>query len=226
MVARGEADIFKARSCKGWTSNVVARAIANLEVAFREVATRMRRKAKDRLLVVLAMGDTKSDGTADFTTNVLKFYEAVEENPQGQARGARPWDLQAPVLQPLLEALREAADCGENVPIRRQGEQTLMAVVRRYLEAAMMNKEDQEALTEALDTAEDALRVVELQNPSDLLQVISSAHAEMAHVRRLAIGAGPDFFEAVTQGDIELVEWLVDRERASPCAIDPKTGLP
>jgi len=226
MVARGEADIFKARSCKGWTSNVVARAIANLEVAFREVATRMRRKAKDRLLVVLAMGDTKSDGTADFTTNVLKFYDAVEENPQGQARGARPWDLQAPVLQPLLEALREAADCGENVPIRRQGEQTLMAVVRRYLEAAMMNKDNEEALVEALDTAQDALRVVELQSPVELLQLIAEAHAEMAHVRRLAIGAGPNFFEAVTQGDVELVSWLVDREKASPCVVDPKTGLP
>lgn len=226
MVARGEADIFKARSCKGWTSNIVARAVANLEVAFREVATRMRRKAKDRLLVVLAMGDTKSDGTAQVTTNVLKFYDAVEANPQGQPRGARPWDLQAPVLQPLLETLQEAADCGENVPIRRQGERTLMAIVRRYLEAAMMNKDDQEGLVEALDTAQCALRVVELENPSELLRLIADVHTEMAHVRRLAIGAGPDFFEAVTQGDVELVVWLVDREKASPCVVDPKTGLP
>jgi len=143
-------------------------------------------------------------------------------------RAARPWDLETPSLQQLLDALEEAAIAGADVSLRRRGEARLLNLLRRIVDCALNIGDDQQrVLQDALAKVRDAMPRIELEDPSDLFPTIERAMvaSQKANLQGLTSSA-PEFFQALVEGDVDLCGWLLERERANPSIPDPRSGLP
>jgi len=231
--ARGEQGLIE----RGWASKVCAARVLTLEVASRDVIARQRRRANDRLGTAIAQLNANAEsmnaslGTG--TTSALRLLDALQGSATGRGPGPsertiRPWHLELPELQPLLEALEAAAACCADERLRRRGEAALMASLRRFLEAVQMPLTDSQkpAMEAGLQQARDALMLVELEDVQDLPDLLRRAEAQMhrAALRELD-AAVPDFHAAVAAGDLELCSWFLEREQANPSLPCPKSGI-
>ncbi|CAE8645873.1 unnamed protein product, partial [Polarella glacialis] len=216
-----------------WTTPENALRIRSIEEEGHNLLSRAKRRAKEKLVSTIALAGFGADLTGemrktDGPANAFKMADSVNNAAKEVQRSARPWDMEAPALGPLMDVLEEAAICSADVKLRRQAEVLLLASARRALEAALNCVEDQSlALEDAIGTARAALRLVELEDPGDLprLKELAEEEVHCAILRELP-DALPEFHDAVAKGDIDLVTWLLDREQANPSATNVRTGIP
>ncbi|CAJ1449426.1 unnamed protein product, partial [Effrenium voratum] len=100
--------------------------------------------------------------------------------------------------------------------------------VRRCIEAALATAVDRgQAVQEALQVADAAAEVCELEDPGDLPELIALAEKEAFRATLRSLPATPkEFHQAVKDGDVELVKWFLDKQQANPSIMDPETGIP
>lgn len=228
MVARGEKD----PGPNGWTTEPCTRRVDRIQVETAELLTRCRNRAKERLVAALALYTAPSankeyEKEKSGIPSAFKFWDQLHSDELID-RVSRPWDLHGADLQPLLEALEDAALCGADEDLRRRGEALLITSIQRAIEAALIIVEDRRTiLLEVGHRAEEALRLVELEDILDLPNLLEKLHTEVhrATLQELPEVA-PEFHEAVAAGDMDLCAWLLERERANPSELDPRTGLP
>eukprot|EP00913_Durusdinium_trenchii_P001199 g1103.t1 len=80
---------------------------------------------------------------------------------------------------------------------------------------------------QALDIADAALHVAELEDPGEVMKRYWKAEEEVFRSKLRSIEKScPDFHTAVRDGDVDLVTWLLDTEQANPLEIDPEKGIP
>mmetsp|Transcript_58890 Transcript_58890/g.140516 ORF Transcript_58890/g.140516 Transcript_58890/m.140516 type:complete len:814 (-) Transcript_58890:149-2590(-) len=197
----------------GWVRDICKQRARWLENEHMKLAQRLRFRARERLQA--AMSDD----------------EVEDEGQKKAALGAatRPWDLEAPHLEHLKDALVEASVSGENKDLRQRCERKLMLECRRMLESALAHIEQDrsEVLNVAAERAGEALRAVELEPVDGMADLLAQVH-DAIHLSKLQAlpACDPDFHQAVQNGDVDLCAWLFDRERANPSAVDPRNGLP
>jgi len=212
-----------------FTTLEVKQRVRRIEAEGHNLLSRARRKVKEKLVNVIAVASQGADADkpAQGTTSAAKFWDTIN-NSKERTRATRPWDVGAPVLDPLFDVLEEARICSGDPQLRRQAEALLLASVRRGLQAALETNDDQSSeLKDALQNAYDALKLCELEDPGDLPAVIreSEGEAVRAGLRELQTTC-KEFLDAVKGGDVDLAQWLLDKEQANPSILDPRTGIP
>eukprot|EP00927_Polykrikos_kofoidii_P073954 TRINITY_DN69959_c0_g1_i1.p1 TRINITY_DN69959_c0_g1~~TRINITY_DN69959_c0_g1_i1.p1 ORF type:complete len:653 (+),score=122.49 TRINITY_DN69959_c0_g1_i1:152-2110(+) len=220
MESRGERVVRK-----GWPAAKCTARVAEIEAVCQEMSVRLRRKAKERLIMLLAHGE---QGETEGRVSAFKLWDSIDELADVQASnlGSRPWDLGGKGVTPLVEALAQAADCGADEKLRRKVEQLLLSVIRRLLQAAVAS-EDQAILQDSSERAQQALQAVELEGPGDVPELLQEVQNAMHHVKLQSVEcSNEEFFEALTLGDVDMCTMLLRHERANPSGLDPKSGLP
>jgi len=222
--ARAERDpgsVFTSLECK--------QRVRRIEAEGHNLLSRARRKAREKLVNVIAVACQGEDAgkPSDGPTSAAKFWDTID-NSKEYSRRARPWDVGAPVLDPLFDVLEEARICSADPKLRRQAEALLLASCKRGLEAALETNDDQSSeLKFALRNSYDALKLCELEDPGDLPAVIRLAEDEAVRAGlREKQTTSKEFLEAVKGGDVDLAAWLLDKEQANPSFHDPRSGIP
>jgi len=227
--ARGEREPW---GPKGWPSRRCEIRVGNIESESRALVQRARRRAVEHLTAAIAAaGADPSLGEEEKKTekapvNALKYWDAF--NSEGATRGGRPWDLDAPALPQLLDALEEAAVATADIELRRRGETMLLTVLRRTIETAMGMVEDKtKILEDAMDRVKRSMKFFELLDPSELLPMMEDADVESRKAGLLDLESSPaEFFQALTDGDVDLCAWMLDRQQANPSLPEPRSRLP
>jgi len=224
--ARGERDpgpVFTTPGCQ--------RRVRSVEAQGLDLLARARRNSKEKLTWVIGLAALgPGDGTAASQVHpgAARYWDTMEVSKEF-SRSSRPWDMSAPVLDTLLQILEDARICGADSKLRRKAEGLLFMAVERCLEAALATEVDRGyAVHESLKIADEAIAVSELQDPGDSLKHLCTL-AEKEVVRtslRNVESTCKEFHQAVKDGDIELVKWMLDREKANPSITDPDTGIP
>eukprot|EP00930_Biecheleria_cincta_P033932 TRINITY_DN23481_c0_g1_i1.p1 TRINITY_DN23481_c0_g1~~TRINITY_DN23481_c0_g1_i1.p1 ORF type:complete len:729 (+),score=122.91 TRINITY_DN23481_c0_g1_i1:38-2188(+) len=226
IMARKERDpgpVFTSAECR--------KRVGAIESKGHDLITKSRRKAREKLVSVIAiasMGPEAAEAT-EAPMSAAKLWDAVD-NTKEFSRSARPWDVAAPILEPLMDVLEEARACGADIKLRRQAEALLLAAIRRALESALGTLDVEEksaAVEEALESAYAALSLCELVDLADIPVLLEMAEKEgqRAGLRALEITSN-EFHDAVKAGDVDLVTWFLDKHQANPSLPDPRTGLP
>eukprot|EP00933_Yihiella_yeosuensis_P030915 TRINITY_DN2445_c1_g2_i1.p1 TRINITY_DN2445_c1_g2~~TRINITY_DN2445_c1_g2_i1.p1 ORF type:complete len:763 (+),score=164.14 TRINITY_DN2445_c1_g2_i1:76-2364(+) len=227
---------FKDPGAGNWATEAAAKRVHEIETEGHNLFTRARRKAADKLIAVISLASIGvKTGVDDHEPSVpvcdepggaMKFWDSLQSYDE-LTRSARPWDMQAPVLEPLMDVLEEASICGADLELRKKAELLLLAAIRRSLEACLEVKEsDSLTLTETMQVARQALRLIELQDPGDIPALIRHTEGELHRaVLRECDHDSPEFHDAVSKGDIDLVRWILDHERANPSIPDQRNGL-
>lgn len=205
--------------------------VRGIEAKGHDLLTRARRKAREKLVNVIATASLGPEAAeaADGPTSAAKFWDTME-NTKEYSRSARPWDIAAPILEPLMDVLDEARACGADNKLRRQGEALLLAAIKRALESALNTSDAEDkhaAVEEALESAYAALRLCELVDIGDIPLLMEAAEKEgnRAGLRALQTTSN-EFHDAVKAGDVDLVTWFLDKHQANPSLLDPRSGIP
>lgn len=225
LKAQGEKDpgpIFLTKACQI--------EVRRLEAEGHNLLTRARRQAKEKLVGIIGTACLgPGDGTAasQVPPGAARYWDTMEWSKEF-TRSARPWDFAAPILHQLLQILEDARICGAETALRRKAESLLFMALIRSLEAALASAVNRgELLKDALDIADAALKVCELQDTTEVMLIYRKAEKE---VFRSALRDVPttckQFHDAVREGDVDLTTWLLDTEQANPLELDPDRGLP
>lgn len=225
LKSRGEKDpgpIFMTPGCQ--------KTLRRLEAEGHNLLTRARRQSKEKLTWVIGLASLgPGDGTAasEVPPGAARYWDTMEWSKEF-TRSARPWDLASPILDPLLETLEDARICGADTSLRRRAEALLFMTVIRGIEAALASSVDRGLIVrQALDIADAALHVAELEDPGEVMKRYWKAEEEVFRSKLRSIEKScPDFHTAVRDGDVDLVTWLLDTEQANPLEIDPEKGIP
>jgi len=223
--ARGERDpgpVFTTPECQQRVRRVEAEGL--------NLLTRARRASKERLQWVIALAALgPGDGTASSQVppGAARYWDTMDVSKE-YTRSSRPWDMSAPILDPLLQTLQDARICGADSKLRRKAEALLFMAVRRCLEAALVTEVSRgDAVRESLLIADAAMEVCELEDCGDLRDLCALAEKEVLRTTLRSLQTTcKEFHQAVKDGDIELAKWLLDREKANPSITDPETGIP
>ncbi|CAE7871789.1 Ank2 [Symbiodinium microadriaticum] len=223
--ARGERDpgpVFTTPHCQQRVRRVEAEGL--------NLLTRARRASKEKLQWVIALAALgPGDGTASSQVppGAARYWDTMDVSKE-YTRSSRPWDMGAPILDPLLQTLQDARICGADSKLRRKAEALLFMAVRRCLEAALVTEVSRgDAVRESLLIADEAMEVCELEDCGDLRDLCALAEKEVLRTTLRSLQTTcKEFHQAVKDGDIELAKWLLDREKANPSITDPDTGIP
>ncbi|CAE7454771.1 Ank2 [Symbiodinium natans] len=223
--ARGERDpgpVFTTPPCQQRVRRVEAEGL--------NLLARARRASKEKLQWVIALAALgPGDGTAasQVPPSAARYWDTMDVSKE-YTRSSRPWDMSAPILDPLLQTLQDARICGADTKLRRKAEALLFMAVRRCLQAALATEVNRgEAVRESLAIADEAMQLCELEDPGDLQDLCSLAEKEVLRTTLRSLESTcKEFHQAVKDGDIELVKWMLDREKANPSITDPQTGIP
>jgi len=214
-------------SRKGWATSKLASHVARIESGMKDLFLRCRRKSKDNL--TLALATASSEGTAGAGAGPPSAFKQLDQlGSILKPRGARPWDLEAPGLDGLLDALEEASVCGGNDKLRMDCEGAVLALLERLLLTALLTN-DAEVLEQTSSDVVESLKLIELSGlgkiPALLSECKNALHcAALAAVPREE--TSPEFFGALKNGDMEMILWLFDREQVNPSSVDPRSGFP
>lgn len=227
ILSRGEKDVGK----KGWATGKCESRVKKLEAAAQDLRTRLRRRAKEKLIgAIVAQGVSGSTASGVEEKNgpasAMKYWDAFDSDLA--PRGSRPWDMDTPELQFLMEAVDEAAVCGADEKLRRRAEAMLLAAVRRLLEACLapMDDDPKVVMADVVERTRAAARLVELESLGDIPELLHRVHTEMHRSILRELKSAPEFHQAVVNGDVELCRWFFDRERANPSEPFPDSWLP
>lgn len=211
----------------------IAKQVRRLETDKTNLTVRLRKRALKRLsdAIAYSTADRATWKEEEEATSALRYWATLGTvTALGvEDRGARPWDLDPVDLQPLTEALRDAALTGVNENLRRSGEQLLVGILRRKLEAAMgaPSRIGLEGVNDALAATRASLSVIELVDTSEVADAISALSGEIHALTLREIGdTTRDFHEALVTGDVDLCRWFFEHEQANPDAVHPRTMLP
>eukprot|EP00929_Paragymnodinium_shiwhaense_P059419 TRINITY_DN29761_c0_g1_i1.p1 TRINITY_DN29761_c0_g1~~TRINITY_DN29761_c0_g1_i1.p1 ORF type:complete len:839 (-),score=241.25 TRINITY_DN29761_c0_g1_i1:71-2587(-) len=214
---------------KGWPTHSCGARVASAESQMREVQARLRRRAKERLQLVLAKGDeVEEEGAKTEKVSAAKMLDMIASSADKANRAARPWDIEGKAIPNLVSCLVQAAECFADEQLRRQTELLLINSVRRLLEAASV-MEEEATLDMAKGKAMQALQVIELEDASEVQRVLDKIEAgrHLLTLKKISTADIPeDFFLAARNGDVDMVALYLQHERANPCVVDPQSGLP
>lgn len=216
---------------KGWPSQRCRFRVEKIEAESRQLVQRSRQRAREHLTAAIAAAGAEAasePGKKEGPVNALKYWDAFN-NVKTTERGARPWDMENPDFQQLLDALDAAAIAGADVNLRRRGEGMLVSCMRNILNNARNVLDDRHvAIAEALERVSGAMPFLELNGPpAEILDLVQETEQEARKASLKVLSASaPEFYQALAKGDVELCSWLLERERASPSIPDPRSGLP
>jgi len=214
-------------SRRGWTTSKLATRVAKIECAMKELVNRCRRRSKDNLLLALAV--SANEGKADNASGAPSAFKQLDKLGEvHKDRGARPWDLEAHGLEGLLDALEEGSICGGNEKLRLDAEAAVKALLKRLLQAALLTR-DADILEEVGCDCTEALKFIELSSVGEIPGLIREVKTAMHHAALADVDpedASDEFFDAIKRGDIEVVQWCLDREQVNPSSVDPRTTFP
>lgn len=221
-----------------WPTESCRVRMGNIEIFCREVTIRLRRRSKERLVYAIQKGESGS-AVEDVDErrkkprvpqNAAKLWDAMDEGllMEGADKGSRPWDLDAPAFESVVEILQEAAICTADVDLRRQCEKLLLSMIRRFLQAALVT-EDDTILWASSKKAKEALEAIELEGLGLIPQLLRQVDTAIHHVTIRHMDDTSEmehFFNALREGDVHLCGVLLSHEKANPSAPEPRSGLP